>query len=126
MGRVHHRILYFVHFCPGITIKEILSVLDVRHQNIQPSLRHLISQGYLAPRADAGDARIKRLYTSRKGDKLLEFIGLNQRARFARGFQSVASRDVLSYFKVMISMLDPDRRAWADRLTRLDDPSRIV
>ncbi len=46
-GRVHHRILYFAHFTPGITVSELLSVLGVKHQNIQGQLRQLVEEGYI-------------------------------------------------------------------------------
>lgn len=126
LGRVHHRVLYFAHFCPGISIRELLAALDVRHQNIQPSLRHLLDEGYLTAQQGSPDARIKRLFTTRKGDKLLEFVSAPQRERVARGYGGVKSRDVQGYFRVMAAMLSQDRRDWAERLTLLDDPSDAV
>jgi DNA-binding MarR family transcriptional regulator len=126
MGRVHHRILYFAHFTPGITVGELLAVLGVKHQNIQPPLRQLIEKGYILTRASAKDGRVKHLYCSRKGDKLLEFVSAAQRDRIKRGYDSVTGKDVESYFKVMTAMLDPQRRDWVRRLTELDDPSESV
>lgn len=126
MGRVHHRILYFAHFTPGITVGELLSVLGVRHQNIQPALRRLVQEGYIRTRPSKLDGRIKELYCSRKGDKLLEFASGPQRARFERAYDSVTEKDVESYFKVMTAMLDPDRRDWVRRLTELDKPGESV
>ncbi|MGE4371043.1 MAG: MarR family winged helix-turn-helix transcriptional regulator, partial [Burkholderiaceae bacterium] len=126
MGRVHHRILYFAHFAPGITVSELLKVLGVKHQNIQAPLRQLISEGYILSRASQHDGRVKQLYCSRKGDKLLEFISAGQRERLQRGYDGVTPQDVESYFKVMLAMLGPDRREWAHRLTALDDPTESV
>jgi DNA-binding MarR family transcriptional regulator len=126
MGRVHHRLLYFAHFTPGITVSELLSVLGVKHQNIQGPLRELIAEGYILTRASAQDGRVKQLYCSRKGDKLLEFVSSAQRDRFARAYENVSARDLESYFKVMAAMLDTDRRDWASRLTAIDDSSESV
>ncbi|WP_171016131.1 MarR family transcriptional regulator [Ramlibacter sp. 2FC] len=126
MGRVHHRILYFAHFTPGITVSELLAVLCVKHQNIQAALRQLVEEGYILTRASAEDGRVKRIYCSRKGDKLLEFVSAGQRERIQRGYDSVSARDLQSYFKVMEAMLDDDRRGWVQRLTELDDPSESV
>lgn len=126
LGRVHHRILYFAHFTPGITVSELLAVLGVKHQNIQPSLKALIEDGYILSRASERDGRVKQLYCSRKGDKLLEFVSGGQRERIQRGFEDVTSDDVESYFKVMMAMLGADRREWVRRLTELDDPSEVV
>jgi DNA-binding MarR family transcriptional regulator len=126
MGRVHHRILYFAHFTPGITVSALLAVLGVKHQNIQPPLRQLVQEGYILTRASETDGRVKQLYCSRKGDKLLEFVSGPQRERIQRGYDSVTPADLDSYFKVMAAMLDVDRREWVRRLTELDDPSESV
>lgn len=126
MGRVHHRILYFAHFSPGIAVGELLAVLGVRHQNIQRPLRQLVEEGYLLARHSPDDARIKQLYCSRKGDKLLEFVSGGQRSRIGEAFERVTPEDVESYFKVMGAMLGPDRRDWVERLTSLDDPTESV
>lgn len=126
MGRVHHRILYFAHFTPGITVGELLEVLGVKHQNIQPSLRQLVQEGYILARLSEQDGRVKRLYCSPKGDKLLEFASGAQRQRIQRGYDSVTAADVESYFKVMTAMLGEERRDWVRRLTELDDPTESV
>jgi DNA-binding MarR family transcriptional regulator len=126
MGRVHHRIVYFAHFTPGITVGELLAVLCVKHQNIQGPLQKLVKEGYILTRASAEDGRVKRLYCSRKGDKLLEFVSGGQRDRIQRGYDSVTAEDVESYFKVMTAMLGPDRQEWVRRLTALDDPTESV
>jgi DNA-binding MarR family transcriptional regulator len=126
MGRVHHRILYFAHFSPGIEVGELLSALDVRHQNIQRPLRKLVKDGYIFTRQKPNDGRIKQLYSSRKGDKLLEFVGAAQRERIGRAYDRVTLQDVRSYLNVMAEMLEPDRRGWIHRLIRLDDPTECV
>jgi DNA-binding MarR family transcriptional regulator len=126
MGRVHHRILYFAHFAPGITVSELLSVLAVKHQNIQAPLRQLVQEGYVLTRASEQDGRVKQLHCSRKGDKLLEYVSGGQRERVKRAYGRATTCDVAAYFKVMAEMLDSDRRDWARRLTELDDPSESV
>lgn len=126
LGRVHHRVLYFAHFTPGITVSELLAVLGVKHQNIQAPLRQLVADGYILSRASERDGRVKHLYCSRKGDKLLEAVSAGQRERIERAYDSVTPADVESYFKVMTAMLGTDRREWVRRLTALDDPSESV
>jgi DNA-binding MarR family transcriptional regulator len=126
MGRVQHRILYFAHFSPGITVGELLIVLDVRHQNIQRSLRQLVEAGFVLARQNPNDGRIRQLYSSRKGDKLLEFVSAAQRERIGRALDHATSAHVKSYLKVMAAMLGPDRRGWVERLTTIDDPTEAV
>jgi DNA-binding MarR family transcriptional regulator len=126
LGRVHHRILYFAHFTPGITVSELLAVLGVKRQNIQGPMQQLVEDGYLLTRASEQDGRVKQLYCSRKGDRLLEFASGGQRERIQRAYDTVTARDVEGYFKVMEAMLGPERREWVRRLTALDDPSESV
>jgi len=126
MGRVHHRILYFAHFTPGIAVSELLAVLGVKHQNIQAPMRQLILDGYISSRASEHDGRVKQLSCTRKGNKLLEFVSAGQRERVQRGYGRVTAQDLESYFKVMMAMLSPDRREWVRRLTELDDPTESV
>ena len=126
MGRVHHRILYFAHFTPAIAVSDLLAVLGVKHQNIQAPLKQLIQEGYVLSRASARDGRVKHLYCSRKGDKLLEFVSAGQRERIECAYDGVTAADVESYFKVMTAMLGPDRREWVRRLTALDDVGESV
>ena len=126
MGRVHHRVLYFAHFSPGITVSELLAVLGVKHQNIQGPLRQLVNEGYVLSKNSEQDGRVKQLYCSRKGDKLLEFVSGGQRQRIQSAYDTVTPGDIESYFKVMAAMLDEDRQQWVRRLTELDDPSESV
>lgn len=117
LGRVHHRILYFAHFAPGITVSELLAVLGVKHQNIQAPLRHLVADGYILSRASTKDGRVKQLYCSAKGNKLLEYVSAGQRERILRGYEGISPEEIQIYFKVMTAMLDYDRRSWVKRLT---------
>ena len=89
-------------------------------------MRQLIADGFILSRASEQDGRVKQLYCSRKGDKLLEFVSAGQRERIQRGYDSVSEADVESYFKVVTAMLGPERREWVRRLTELDDPTESV
>ena len=122
LSRVHHRILYFAHFTPGITVSTLLAVLGVKHQNIQPPLRQLVQEGYILTRASEEDGRVKQLYCSRKGDKLLEFVSGPQRERIQRGYDGVTRQDVESYFKVMTAMLDGPAGGESRAASGLDSP----
>lgn len=101
MGCVHHRILYFAHFAPGISVGELLSVLGVKHQNIQAPLRQLVREGYIQTRASVEDRRLKRLSCSRKGDRLLEPMSTGQHERIKRAYDDASSKDVEGYLRVM-------------------------
>src|SRR5690606_39167123 len=70
LGRVHHRILYFVGRNPHININELLRILDVSKQALNAPLRKLLELGLVEAETAAHDRRVKQLKLSRQGQKL--------------------------------------------------------
>ena len=61
LGRVHHRILYFVGRHPGLSVGALLEILQVSKQAIHAPLGRLTSLGLVAATADRTDRRVKAL-----------------------------------------------------------------
>ena len=59
--------------------------------------------------------------SGRKSERILTKILTKRRSKAGRG-ERVTAAAIESYFKVMVAMLDIERRGWVDRLTRLDGP----
>ncbi len=57
LGRVHHRILYFVARSPGTTVTALLGVLGVSKQALNAPLRQLVEAGLVDSRAGTQDKR---------------------------------------------------------------------
>lgn len=70
LGRVHHRILYFVGRNPGLPVNELLKLLEVSKQALNAPLRRLTELGLVEAAPAAEDRRVKRLRLSREGAKL--------------------------------------------------------
>jgi DNA-binding MarR family transcriptional regulator len=70
LGRVHHRILYFVGRNPDIAIHALLDILAVSKQALNAPLRLLVGQGLIGVRADSADRRFKRLRLTEDGRRL--------------------------------------------------------
>lgn len=70
LGRVHHRVLYFVARQPGITVTELQGVLGVSKQALNGPLRQLLEAGLVGSTADAADKRVRRLRLTDKGGQL--------------------------------------------------------
>src|SRR5690606_40094007 len=115
-GRTHHRILYFAHFAPGITVGELLDVLRLTHQSAQRALRQLHQEGYIEFRLSKEDRRLKLVHCTRQGDRLLSALTVHQNERITRAFEQSSSRDVQGYFAVLGKMIDPDDLQWIERL----------
>lgn len=70
LGRVHHRILYFVARSPGTTVSALLGVLGVSKQALNAPLRQLVEVGLVSTEAGTHDRRAKHLRLSEAGAAL--------------------------------------------------------
>jgi DNA-binding MarR family transcriptional regulator len=70
LGRVHHRILYFVGRNPQIAVNALLEILAVSKQALHAPLRQLVEEKLIVVRADEHDRRFKRLGLTAEGKKL--------------------------------------------------------
>jgi len=50
LGRLHHRILFFVSRSPGMTVGELMGTLGVSHQNIRVAMKQLVDRGVIEAR----------------------------------------------------------------------------
>ena len=69
LGRVHHRILYFVGGSPGISVGGLLAVLAVTKQAINAPLRQLMEMNLIAA-TEGEDRRVRRLALTEQGRDL--------------------------------------------------------
>ena len=67
LGRVHHRILYFVARSPGTTVTALLGVLGVSKQALNAPLRQLVEAGLVGAAASPHDKRSKLLSLTEAG-----------------------------------------------------------
>ncbi|MBI3375693.1 MAG: MarR family transcriptional regulator [Betaproteobacteria bacterium] len=70
LGRVHHRVLYFVARNPDISIQDLLVILDVTKQALNGPLRQLIEMKLVATRLAPSDRRVRQLRLTYEGEKL--------------------------------------------------------
>lgn len=70
-GRAHHRVLYFVSRRPGLTVAELLDILQVTKQSLNRVLKDLLSRGYVTMRLGEKDRRQRRLCATERGDALI-------------------------------------------------------
>ena len=70
LGRVHHRILYFVGRNPHISVNALLNLLDVSKQALNAPLRQLIEMKLVAMMTAEHDKRVRELSLTSAGAKL--------------------------------------------------------
>ena len=80
LGRVHHRILYFIGRHPGVSVRGLLELLAVSKQALHAPLRQLTEMGLVISLADERDRRVKSLRLSAEGQRLeAELTGAQMR-----------------------------------------------
>lgn len=70
LGRVHHRILYFVGRNPQISVNTLLGLLNVSKQALNAPLRQLIEMKLVAMDTAEHDRRVRQLSLTASGSKL--------------------------------------------------------
>jgi DNA-binding MarR family transcriptional regulator len=70
LGRVHHRILYFIGSRPGVSVSGLLELLAVSKQALNAPLRQLLEMKLVAAVADPADRRVKQLQLTTAGEQL--------------------------------------------------------
>jgi DNA-binding MarR family transcriptional regulator len=101
LGRVHHRILYFVGRNPHININELLSILGVSKQALNAPLRKLIELGLIEVQTAAHDRRVKELQLSKAGAKLEAKLTQTQMQHLSRAFGKAGDTALQGWEEVM-------------------------
>ena len=70
LGRVHHRILYFVGRHPLTTVNDLLATLNVSKQALHAPLRQLIAMNLIAINTADHDRRVRQLALTPSGEHL--------------------------------------------------------
>lgn len=80
LGRVHHRILYFIGRRPDVSVRGLLDLLAVSKQALNAPLRQLLEMNLVSAVADPADRRMKNLRLTPEGRRLeAELTGAQMR-----------------------------------------------
>ena len=89
MSRQHHRFLFFINKLPGITIKQLLKTLEISKQGSHATLRKVKEEGFIVEQTSEEDRRVKQLFPTPKGSKLVDKLNKAQNELMQRTFQNV-------------------------------------
>ncbi|WP_114361353.1 MarR family winged helix-turn-helix transcriptional regulator [Ciceribacter lividus] len=86
-GRAHHRVVYFVSRRPGMTVADLLGILQITKQSLARVLKELIDSGYIRQIAGPADRRQRRLYSTLAGRELALALSQPQSLRISRALE---------------------------------------
>ena len=114
-GRAHHRVIYFVGKKEKITIKELLSILQITKQSLSRVLNQLVKEKYIIL-SIGEDKRTKNLSLTRKGYELESELSTIQIKKIKNILKN-ANEDNISGFKTLLyEMIDNKNKIKFDKL----------
>ena len=106
LGRVHHRILYFVGRNPQISVNELLALLDVSKQALNAPLRQLIEMNLIAMDTAEHDRRVRQLSLTANGSKLEAQLTGTQMKQLQAAFEKAGSDAEAGWHQVMRCLVE--------------------
>lgn len=110
-GRAHHRVLHFVNRHQGLTVAELLEILEITKQSLARVLKDLINGEFIQQKAGAEDRRQRLLFLTPRGKELADGLAGMQSQRMTRALMAagVEHRPVIVRF--LAELIDKERGA---------------
>jgi len=109
-GRAHHRVLHFVQRRPGLTIAELLDILQITKQSLNRVLKELVETGFVEQRTGVQDKRQRHLHTTTSGQELaLRLVQLQSR-RIAAALDAVGPESAPTIAAYLTGLIDASER----------------
>ena len=103
-GRAHHRVIYFVGKQKNLTIKELLSILQITKQSLSRVLNQLVKEKYILV-STGNDKRTKKLSLTKKGEELESKLSTFQINMITRVMKQFNENDINGFKKLLYAMI---------------------
>ena len=103
-GRAHHRVLHFVNRAPGMTIADLLDLLQITKQSLSRVLRQLIDGGFVQQTPGAEDRRQRLLFPTERGRALTLELSRAQAERIEAALATRGIADPTSVTTFLMEM----------------------
>ena len=108
MGRAHHRTIYFVGRHPGITVSDLLGILNITKQSLSRVLSGLMKDGFVLQKPGEADRRQRLLYLTETGMELEARLTALQGRRFAAAYREAGAEAVDGFQRVLRGLMEQD------------------
>lgn len=106
LGRVHHRILYFIGRRPDVSVQGLLGLLAVSKQALNAPLRQLLEMNLVAVAPDPADRRMKNLRLTAEGARLEAELTGAQMRHLQAAFDSAGAANEQGWRAVMDALAE--------------------
>ena len=108
-GRAHHRVIYFVGKKKDLTIKELLTILQITKQSLSRVLNQLVKEKYIIL-SIGEDKRTKKLTLSNKGEELEKQLSEIQINKIYNVIKDFDEQDINGFKKVLYQMIEKNNQ----------------
>lgn len=109
-GRAHHRVLHFVQRRPGLTIAELLDILQITKQSLNRVLKELVETGFVESRTGTQDKRQRHLHATAAGCELAVRLAQLQARRINGALAQVGPEAGAIVARYLSGLIDPSER----------------
>lgn len=109
-GRAHHRVLHFVERRPGLTIAELLDILQITKQSLNRVLKELVETGFVEQRTGIQDKRQRHLHTTPAGKELAQRLVQLQARRINGALEGISPEGAGTVARYLAGLIDPAER----------------
>lgn len=106
-GRAHHRVIHFVNRKPGMTVAELLSLLNITKQSLARVQKELVEDGYIVQEQGRDDKRQRKLYPTDKGRAFALELAIPQSQRILAALNLCDDSERHVVTKFLRDMVDP-------------------
>ena len=117
-GRAHHRVIYFVGKKEKITIKDLLSILQITKQSLSRVLNQLVKDKYILVSIGT-DKRTKNLSLTKKGRELENKLSNIQIIRIRNIIKSADEEEIKGFKMMLYKMIEDKNKIKFDELNKL-------
>ena len=114
-GSAHHRIIYFVGKKKQITIRDLLSILQITKQSLSRVLNQLVKEKYIYV-STGTDKRTKNLSLTKKGEELEKKLSLIQINKIKNIIKNSNELNINGFKKILYKMINEDNQKKFNKL----------
>ena len=114
-GRAHHRVVYFVGKQKKITIKELLSILQITKQSLSRVLNQLVKEKFILVSTGI-DKRTKNLSLTKKGEDLEKELSTIQINKIRNVLKQFNEKDINGFKKILYAMIEEKNKKKFDEI----------
>ena len=114
-GRAHHRVIYFVGKQKKITIKELLSILQITKQSLSRVLNQLVKEKFILVSTGI-DERTKNLSLTKKGEDLEKELSTIQINKIRNVLKQFNEKDINGFKKILYAMIEEKNKKKFDEI----------